>query len=107
MVPKKGNYEITQQCFSELILKDQEVSEKISDFLAKNKDKKTKVPNNLSGVTTYAILSSSLILGALGLKEASPFTCYLLTGFLGLKSGFSLAQRTVQWYSSIPKIQKK
>ncbi len=83
-VTKKGNYEHNEESVGDIMVSD------TSDPIYERK-------------IAYAAIMAVPIVLAQKLKEESPILTHVITGVLGLKMGFDLAQRAIQWLIPPPK----
>lgn len=99
VVPKTGDYQTNQEHFGQLVVMDQEINE----YNEKHKNNGKKVGNEFAGINTYLFCKGVTTGLAYLLKDAFPVGCYSVVGLIGLKAGYSLAQRAVQWAGAPPK----
>ncbi|MCH9631883.1 MAG: hypothetical protein S4CHLAM6_02010 [Chlamydiae bacterium] len=83
-VSKKGNYEENEQHVGQLMV-------------ANKRDK------NYTKKLTYLAARAIPILIAQQAKKTNPAICHAITFMLSVKTGFSLAQKAVQWLNPPPK----
>jgi len=100
VITKKGDYETNQEHFGQLVVIDQDMDDKVTDYNAKLRPGGKPTINDHSYIITY--LTCKMIPVALAYITQGTVISRIITSGIGLKTGFTLTQKIVQWWGHVP-----